>query len=205
MVPMAAYLSPQRLISVQGKRRLNLFCIGRGGPTVLMDSGTGGSTRDWREVQGAVSGGTSVCAYDRAGYGFSDPPTRTSDAANAADDLHRLVHRAGLPLPLVLVGHSNGGFYAVRYTQSYPQDVGGMILVDPGFAGQMDFDRYGLAPAKSKELRQANAALVAFAAHCLALARNGELATPAMQRTSPCLDNPPHADPACTKCSTAWK
>lgn len=195
MVPMTAYLSPQRLIPVQGKRRLNLFCIGRGSPTVLMDAGTGGSTRDWREVQGVIARRTTACAYDRAGYGFSDAPTHTSDAANAAEDLHRLVHRARLPLPLVLVAHSNGGFYAVRYALSYPRDVGGMVLVDPGFAGQMDFSRYGLAPAKAKELRQANAALVAFAAHCLVLARSGELATPLAQRTSPCLDNPPHADP----------
>lgn len=193
-LPMADYLAPQRLVPVQGRRRLNLFCMGHGSPTVVMDAGTGGGTFDWREVQGVISLFTTACAYDRAGYGFSDAPTRASDAANAADDLHRLAHRAKLAFPLVLVGHSNGGFDAVRYAESYPQDVGGMVLVDPGFAGQMDFGRYGLAPAKAEELRQANASLVAFAAHCLALSQSGALATPSAQRTSPCLDNPPHAD-----------
>jgi pimeloyl-ACP methyl ester carboxylesterase len=194
-LPIADYLLPQRLVPVQGARRLNLFCIGHGSPTVLMDAGTGGGTRDWREVQGAIARLTTACAYDRAGYGFSDAPARASDAANAADDLHRLVHAAKLALPLVLVGHSNGGFYAVRYAWSYPQDVGGMVLVDPGFAGQMDFGRYGLATSKAEELRQANASLVAFAAHCLELSQRGVLTTPSSQRTSPCLDNPPHADP----------
>lgn len=193
-IPAAAYTHPQRLVAIDGQRRLNLYCLGHGSPTVLFDSGTGGGTRDWRYVQAAIAAHTTACAYDRAGYGFSDAPTRASDAHNAVDDLHRLVDIAGLKKPLVLVGHSNGGIYAVLYAKTYPQDVGGMVLVDPGFTGQQNFERYGLAPAKMAELEAGNAKWVAFAQHCLDMARRGELAKPESQ-SSPCLDNPPNPDP----------
>jgi pimeloyl-ACP methyl ester carboxylesterase len=98
-----AYVKPQRLIAVDGHRRLNLYCLGKGTPAVLLDAGTGGGTTDWRDVQGATARQTTVCSYDRAGYGFSDGPTRASDATNAVDDLYRLVLHAGLKKPLVMV------------------------------------------------------------------------------------------------------
>ena len=40
-----AYLHPQRLVAVQGARRLNLYCLGQGSPTVLFDAGGGALRR----------------------------------------------------------------------------------------------------------------------------------------------------------------
>lgn len=193
-IPSTEYAKPQRLVPVDGQRRLNLFCIGTGTPTVIFDAGTGGGTRDWRAVQREIAKYTTACSYDRAGYGFSDAPTRASDASNAVDDLHSLVINAGLKKPLVLVGHSNGGIYSVLYARKYPKDVGGMVLVDPGFTGQQNFERYKLSPHKVDELKKGNADLVAFAQHCLELAKSGALARPSNQ-ASLCLDNPHNPDP----------
>ncbi|MFS6701111.1 alpha/beta fold hydrolase, partial [Staphylococcus aureus] len=131
---------------------------------------------------------TTACSYDRAGYGFSDPAERPSDAANAVDDLHRLVERAGLTLPMVLVGHSNGGIYASLYARTYPGDVAGMVLVDPGYAGQQHVERYGLPPGKAAELAAVNADYVAHAHECLDKARSGELRE-RESTDSPCLDH----------------
>jgi pimeloyl-ACP methyl ester carboxylesterase len=193
-IPAEVYTRPQQLVAIDGNRRLNLYCLGRGSPTVIFDSGTGGGARDWRYVQATIAETTTACSYDRAGYGFSDAPTRASDVRNAVDDLHRLVMKAGLKTPLVLVGHSNGGMYAVLYAKTYPREVGGMVLVDPGFTGQQNFERYGLPPTKVAELERGNANFVAFAQRCLDLARRGELAKPQNQSSS-CLDNPPNPDP----------
>jgi len=52
---------------------------------------------------------TTVVAYDRAGYGFSDPDDRPPTGANVADDLHVALRQRGLTGPFVLVGHSLGG------------------------------------------------------------------------------------------------
>ncbi len=71
-----------------------------------------------------------MCAYDRAGYGFSDPASsaRTSDAN--ARELHDLLHAANLPAPYVLVGHSFGGLNVLAFTELYRRDVAGLVLVD---------------------------------------------------------------------------
>ncbi len=53
--PPTAYLHPQRLVAVQGSRRLNLYCIGRGSPTVLFDSGLADSMAVWRLIQSSVA------------------------------------------------------------------------------------------------------------------------------------------------------
>jgi pimeloyl-ACP methyl ester carboxylesterase len=131
-----AYLHPQRLVAVQGMRRLNLYCVGHGRPTVVFDSGLGDSMAVWRLVQGSVGKVTRACAYDRAGYGFSDPPSGISDASAAVEDLHRLIAVAPIATPIVYVGHSIAGLYGVLLEAKYPQDVAAEVLVDPSYANQ---------------------------------------------------------------------
>src|SRR5579872_6268749 len=80
------YLSPQRLVVVEGYRRLNLYCVGQGKPTVLFDGGGGASMAVWRFVQGEIGRSTRACSYDRAGFGFSDPPNGPADAHAAVED-----------------------------------------------------------------------------------------------------------------------
>src|SRR5712671_3689996 len=66
-----AYGRPQQLVDIGG-RRLNLYCLGHGSPTVILVGGLGASTLTWRKVHAELARTTRVCAYDRAGYGFSD-------------------------------------------------------------------------------------------------------------------------------------
>jgi pimeloyl-ACP methyl ester carboxylesterase len=131
-----AYLHPQRLVAVQGTRHLNLYCVGHGSPTVLFDSGLADSMAVWRLVQGDVAKTTRACAYDRAGYGFSDPPAGASDAKAVVDDLHRLIVAAPIATPIVYVGHSIAGLYGMLLAAKYPADVAAEVLVDPSFANQ---------------------------------------------------------------------
>ncbi len=85
------------------------ICTGSGQPTVTLEAGSGNSMMTWRHVQAEVASFTRVCAYDRAGLGFSDAATRPSNDANIVDDLHRLLEAADIPIPIVFVGHSLGG------------------------------------------------------------------------------------------------
>jgi pimeloyl-ACP methyl ester carboxylesterase len=71
-----------------------------------------------------------VCVYDRAGRGWSETADTRQDAAQIAADLHTLLHRAHVPGPYVLAGHSFGGLYALTFTARYPDEVAGMVLVD---------------------------------------------------------------------------
>jgi pimeloyl-ACP methyl ester carboxylesterase len=126
-----AYTHAQRLVEIQPGRRLNLYCSGRGVPTVLFESGQGDSTRVWGLVQPSVARFTRACSYDRAGIGFSDASTRPRTSANIADDLERLIVSAHIALPLVLVGHSAGGMHMKLFADHHAADVAGMVFVDP--------------------------------------------------------------------------
>lgn len=127
----APYAKAEQLVDVDHGRRLNLYCVGVGSPTVVFDAGLGGNTGSWDTVQPAVAQKTRTCSYDRAGLGFSDPATRPGTSANIVDDLQRLLRVAGIEPPYILVGHSYGGMNVRLYAYEHPAEVVGMVLVDP--------------------------------------------------------------------------
>jgi pimeloyl-ACP methyl ester carboxylesterase len=124
------YTRPQQLVDIGG-RRLNLYCIGHGSPLVVLEAGLALPTSVWHLVQPRVARTTRVCAYDRAGVGFSAAAEPPRDGNSQVSDLHALLRNAGLPPPYVLVGHSFGGFYVRLYADRYPSEVAGLVLVDP--------------------------------------------------------------------------
>lgn len=114
-----------------GGYSLDLNCAGEGGPTVILESGWSMPGVSWSLVQPEVERFARVCSYDRAGYGWSDegPMPRSSD--EMARELHTLLHNAGENPPYVLVGHSLAGYIIRCFRGMYPNEVVGMVLVDP--------------------------------------------------------------------------
>jgi len=121
--------APGRLIDVGG-RKLHLLCSGQGDPTVVLEAGASSFAIDWTLVQREVSRTNRTCSYDRAGSGWSDEATPETRASSAAD-LHKLMATAGEKAPFVLVGASRGGLLIRAYLLDYPQDVVGLVFVDP--------------------------------------------------------------------------
>jgi pimeloyl-ACP methyl ester carboxylesterase len=125
----AAYPMPGQLIDVGG-HRLHLHCTGSGSPTVVLEPGGGAMSSNLGWITPGVARDTRVCVYDRAGRGWSEPADTPQDGAQTAADLHTLLHRANVPGPYVLAGHSFGGLYALTFAARYPDEVAGMVLVD---------------------------------------------------------------------------
>jgi pimeloyl-ACP methyl ester carboxylesterase len=119
-----------RLVAIGGGRRLYLKCMGTGRPTVVLESGFGGNTDDWRDVQPQLGRITRTCAYDRAGLGNSVATPGVHDAGDEVRDLRRLLRAAHLPAPYVLVGHSYGGLLARLFAHEHPEQAAGVVLVD---------------------------------------------------------------------------
>ncbi|MBC7415491.1 MAG: alpha/beta hydrolase [Herminiimonas sp.] len=127
----AAYVHPQQLVDIGGGRKLNLYCIGSGEPTVIFDSGLSDWGFTWALVQPVVAMRQRACVYDRAGLGYSDPGQRPATSSNIVDDLHALLTAARIDPPYLLVGHSFGGMNMRLYADRYRNEVAGMVLLDP--------------------------------------------------------------------------
>ncbi len=123
------YPAPGQRVDVGGYR-LHVHCVGEGSPTVVLDAGLGGFSLDWSLVQPELAATTRVCAYDRAGYGWSDPSPKPRTPSQIADELHTLLVNAGIQGPYVLVGHSAAGKHVRLFANRYPQAVVGMVLID---------------------------------------------------------------------------
>lgn len=121
---------------------LYLNCAGSGSPTVVLFNGLGEWTPNWAWVQSNVSRATRVCAFDRAGEGWSGGKATGEDGHQMATDLHALLHVSHVPGPYVLAGHSVGGTYALVYADDYPTEVAGIALIDSATPYQFDLPDY---------------------------------------------------------------
>jgi pimeloyl-ACP methyl ester carboxylesterase len=164
-----AYGHPHKLVGIGDDRHLNLYCLGRGRPVVILDGGLGNDITAWRKVHAELARTTRVCAYDRAGFGFSDPGPVPRTAAALAADLDALLEAARIRPPYVLVGASIAGLHIRLFADSHLPQVAGMVLVDPSFEHQVT--RYEAVTPDSTAA--AAAQQVAGLRACIDALRNG--------------------------------
>jgi pimeloyl-ACP methyl ester carboxylesterase len=120
---------PGQLIDLGG-RQLHLNCAGTGSPAVIIESGGGGFSVEWALVQPAIAKQTRICAYDRAGYAWSDHGPTFDGIEQIMDDLNLLLRKANIPPPFILVGASLGCIYSRAYQRRFPERVDGLVFVD---------------------------------------------------------------------------
>jgi pimeloyl-ACP methyl ester carboxylesterase len=177
------YVKPHQLVDVGGGRRMNLFCLGEGSPTVVFDAGLSDWSSTWALIQPAVAKATRACSYDRPGMGYSDPSPEPRSPQAAVNDLNALLERGGVTDRIVLVGHSLGGFYAKLFAVVHPEKVAGLVLVDPAEERMWTrvephlVRRFGRASvrAASREDEDGMAAAIGHFRDCARWARAGEL------------------------------
>jgi pimeloyl-ACP methyl ester carboxylesterase len=128
------YIRPGRLVAADGTR-LNLYCMGRGSPAVVFDSGWEDWAPVWTIVQPEVAKWTRACSYDRAGAGFSDAGPMPRTSVRIAGELHSALHNAGVTGPYILVGHAFGGDNVWTFASRYLGDVAGLVLVEADVGG----------------------------------------------------------------------
>src|SRR5215472_13421804 len=121
---------PGRLVDLD-HHRVHLLESGSGSPTIVLEAGLMSTVLSWSSLQRQLSKSYRVVSYDRAGLGWSDlgPMPRTAD--RIVDELHALLHRAAIPPPYILVGHSFGGLTTPLFATSFPEETAGLVLVDP--------------------------------------------------------------------------
>lgn len=135
---LAATPPPGRLVDVGG-HRLHIWCTGSGTPSVILETGLGGTSAGWGLVQPDVAQFTQVCSYDRAGMGYSDPGPSPRTTRRIARELAQLLDRGGISGPLILVGASIGGLTVRVFASEHSEHatrVEGLVLVDASHEDQ---------------------------------------------------------------------
>jgi len=129
---------PNSMLEKLNDREVELAVTQHGTPPVIFENGLGGRMEWWSKVLPDISRDTTTFAYNRPGYGNSDPAATPRDGLHIVDELRTLLRDKGMQPPYVLVGHSLGGLYMQLYARRYPEDVSALILVDSTHPQQLD-------------------------------------------------------------------
>ena len=125
---------------------LPIWCEGSGEPTIILENGFGDG-RVWTKVDNArFSKITRTCYYDRLGIAthvtFAEPRT----VMDQVKELHTLLQQTGVPGPYILVGALGGANNLILYSNQYPQDVAGLVVVQPWYPTFYDYYLGKLGP-----------------------------------------------------------
>jgi pimeloyl-ACP methyl ester carboxylesterase len=113
------------------ERTVHVHQLGAGTPPVILEAGISASSLNWSILQPQLAALTSTVSYDRAGFGWSTSTGRQCRLSQMADELHQWIDALRVPRPYVLVGHSYAAYILRVYAQRFPEELAGIILVDP--------------------------------------------------------------------------
>ncbi len=136
LVPLMAFCTggenqpADRMIDI-GSHSLHAVVKGSGSPVVVLDGGIGARCEEYRDLQDRIAATTTAVTYDRAGYGSSEVGPLPRDSRCEAGELRTLLSELKIPPPYILVGHSLGGLNVQVYAGLHPEEVAGMVLLDP--------------------------------------------------------------------------
>ena len=126
------YPPPGMLVEIGG-RRLHLICIGErrsGAPAVIFEPGGFGGALSFEKARAEIAARAQVCSYDRAGTGWSDPGPPTMSTSVLVGDLERLLERAAIPPPYVLVASSIAGLTTELFARRHADRVAALVFLD---------------------------------------------------------------------------
>lgn len=100
-------------------------------PVIVFENGMGVDFGSWNKVIDQIAAFAPVIAYDRAGIGASDNDFIMPTIHKVAENLHDILKKLNVPPPYILVGHSLGGVYIRGFSGIYPEEIAGLVFVDP--------------------------------------------------------------------------
>jgi pimeloyl-ACP methyl ester carboxylesterase len=124
------FRAPGTLVSLPD-RNVHVQQLGNGAPAIVLEAGIAASSLSWSVLQPRLAALTTTYSYDRAGLGWSSATERQCSVSQMADELHQWIDALQVPRPYVLVGHSYAAYILRMYAQRFPDELAGIILVDP--------------------------------------------------------------------------
>lgn len=100
-------------------------------PAIIFENGMGVDLGNWKKILDRVSSFAPVFAYDRAGIGKSDKIFTMPTTKFVSENLHDILKALKIAPPYILVGHSLGGVYIRSFAGFYPNEISGLVFIDP--------------------------------------------------------------------------
>lgn len=124
--------------------------FGDGNKTIVVDTAIGTCNAEWWHIAEKLSSHFRVLTFDRLGYGESQSSKNERTPQKIANELNGLLVSLNITENIILLGHSQGGFYAIQYALMYPSKVIGMVLLDPATPYDDEFAKM-LSPKEYKQ------------------------------------------------------
>jgi pimeloyl-ACP methyl ester carboxylesterase len=121
---------PGRIVNTSSGN-MHVSQTGSGNPPIVLEAGIAATSLNWSILQPQLAKLATTYSYDRAGFGWSKSRNRECTLRRMSEDLHELVAALGLPRPYFLVGHSYAAYILRVFAQRYPEELAGVILIDP--------------------------------------------------------------------------
>jgi len=102
-----------------------------GKPAVVFENGMASGFRSWETVAAEISKTNAVFRYNRPRIGESENDSLPPTTAHIVDNLRKMLLQKGLKPPYLLVSHSFGGAYIRSFASLYPEELAGLVFVDP--------------------------------------------------------------------------
>jgi pimeloyl-ACP methyl ester carboxylesterase len=127
---------PRQFIPVDGKKisytSFGLKTRRPGDPVLVFEAGFGaGAVQNFACLYPALSKKYACISYDRNGEGQSAEDSTLVTDKDLCRRLHHFLDAIHAPPPYILIGHSLGGPYIRLFTSLYPNEVGGLVFIDP--------------------------------------------------------------------------
>ena len=100
-------------------------------PVIVFENGMADSYERWKGIIDEVSKTNTVFAYNRPRIGESEDDNLPPTTEHIVNNLREILQKKGLKPPYLLVSHSFGGAYIRSFASNYPNEIAGLIFVDP--------------------------------------------------------------------------
>jgi pimeloyl-ACP methyl ester carboxylesterase len=118
---------------VVGKDSIEYTKTGEGEPWIVLVSGMGGSIHSYDTIVESLSEHSTVIRYSRAGLSRSTYNIDNKSFTSIIDEMNGFLKAINVPDSIILVGHSYAGLMIRAYAKEHPEQVKGLVSLDPTF------------------------------------------------------------------------
>ena len=128
------------VVEVDG-RNMHIYTKGEGADTIVLLSGLGTAapTLDFNPLINEMSKNNKVVVVEPFGYGWSDITKKERTVENIVEEIRVALKKSNIQGPYILMPHSISGIYSMYFANTYPEEVKGIIGIDPTLPQALEY------------------------------------------------------------------